>query len=741
MAVRHCILFHDRDKLQVGSVFRYRIEIESAQPGLELYLNISNRAVAPMRAAYLSGPFTLYADVIPMDYSELVKTPPGAEPKYENHVKAGGNFLCTLKLLHSVQSFEVTIASEILFTRGAEIGFDVVLASSHELAQVTSRKKVEKFLGSDARVLKMRVTKQNTSNLWQLPTPKPDKPLHLCVLTHGLVSNVTADLLYLKEAIDAAATARDENLVCKGFTGNACRTEHGVKYLGKRLARWLANELIPTFRPAKMSFIAHSLGGVVQTYALGYLRATRPHIFDGIRLENFITLASPYLGISHENPGYVQFVLDFGFVGKTGRDLGLSWSIGSKQPLLARLPNKYTRKILRRFVRRTLYANAINDGIVPLRTAALLYLDWRALARVENAESEAYERMPRSQELVVKTLKSIMPDKSDERLLKHFQTSTFEDGADLGSSKDLDAVVERLPKKTSIIESGMSLLLPPHPDTEFIADPAKRTSVVFHDRVYFERDLPPKRFKSKLSLAKGEKELVETARLEEKIARKYHHRMSWRKVLVKLQPEAHNNIIVRRRFSNAYGWPVVKHLVCEHFLVPAAPDMYEDLRTQHPDNTDSASDDSSDDMPWSESEDEGERGTHVDPHRPSMFRIKSPKLPPCLVNICSRSSSPSSRKSSPENSNVGNSGSSSTLTPGGTKDRPSHAAANHSEDHHSDDHIALLKVESLSLTVMAEASSQDEAGMKETRATARSRSVSLSQGSVHSRTKRVEDCD
>ena len=35
--------------------------------------------------------------------------------------------------------------------------------------------------------------------------------------------------------------------------------------------------------------------------------------------------------------------------------------------------------------------------------------------------------------------------------------------------------------------------------------------------------------------------------------------------MVLLKPDAHNNIIVRRRFSNAYGWPVVDHLVTAHF--------------------------------------------------------------------------------------------------------------------------------------------------------------------------------
>ena len=40
-------------------------------------------------------------------------------------------------------------------------------------------------------------------------------------------------------------------------------------------------------------------------------------------------------------------------------------------------------------------------------------------------------------------------------------------------------------------------------------------------------------------------------KVEEKIARAYHKDLSWRKVLVRLEPDAHNNMIVRRQFANA----------------------------------------------------------------------------------------------------------------------------------------------------------------------------------------------
>ncbi|KAL8685493.1 MAG: hypothetical protein Q9218_007726, partial [Villophora microphyllina] len=65
--------------------------------------------------------------------------------------------------------------------------------------------------------------------------------------------------------------------------------------------------------------------------------------------------------------------------------------------------------------------------------------------------------------------------------------------------------------------------------------------------------------------AGGSQPDTSSMKVEEKIARGYHHDLSWRKVLVRLEPDAHNNICVRRMFANAYGWPVVKHLVDTHF--------------------------------------------------------------------------------------------------------------------------------------------------------------------------------
>jgi len=145
-------------------------------------------------------------------------------------------------------------------------------------------------------------------------------------------------------------------------------------------------------------------------------------------------------------------------------------------------------------------------------------------------------------------------------------------------------------------------------------DPQNRPRTIFHDRVYHPEDIPPPPFKKRPpppgvlkkrpssgprgmspvsadtasipSVAHTDSnmstkdyddrrnqpdrdplDVVDSSamKVEEKIARAYHRDLSWRKVLVRLEPDAHNNMIVRRMFANAYGWPVIKHLCDTHF--------------------------------------------------------------------------------------------------------------------------------------------------------------------------------
>ena len=155
-----------------------------------------------------------------------------------------------------------------------------------------------------------------------------------------------------------------------------------------------------------------------------------------------------------------------------------------------------------------------------------------------------------------------------------------------------DSIIEEAdndfaPPKTTIFEAAGDVLNPPLPTREFLINPQGRPRTIFHDRVYHPEDIPPPPTKKKREGLKRsfssesrnglsrvntdydgqfkETPDMSSMKVEEKIARAYHDGLSWRKVLVRLEPDAHNNMVVRRMFANAYGWPVIKHLVDTHF--------------------------------------------------------------------------------------------------------------------------------------------------------------------------------
>ena len=683
------------------------------------------------------------------------------------------------------------------------------------------------------------------------PKKKKRKRVHLVVLTHGLHSNLGSDMLYLKESIDATAReARissrkrraelrerkesnpangkqeevassvppvndqtesnttpplagqdelqqgaeendddEEEVIVRGFPGNVARTEKGIQYLGKRLAKWILRMTYPdqpylpvkkslsrkisraftseqqsdkstepsshnhssihrqtkkpddlAYKITSISFISHSLGGLTQTYAIAYIHKHSPNFFNEVKPINFVAMASPFLGLSNENPLYVRFALDFGLVGRTGQDLGLTWraptmvrsgwgamigGIGAEgqrayrhpdpgsKPLLRILPTGHTHHVLKLFRNRTVYSNVVNDGIVPLRTSCLLFLDWSGLGRVEKARrengvigtmagwgwseitgankssyhhlsaeqlsdagshsdisgDEARTEVPQPEENAVRDDTAAEGKESRKsRTVSHGQENPFEDEAydvtkarelspqqptnpftgflsflkpsqpkspknhhhspkqtkiyersqtiksdidagssippesplDPGSSTSSDrpgtvrgdSILEDpnnkfTPPKTTIFEAAGDVLNPPLPPKGFLINPQGRPRTIFHDRIYHPDDIPPpptkkprpslkRSFSSESRNAPSRTSTIYDGqagdvpdlggmKVEEKIARAYHHGLSWRKVLVRLEPDAHNNMIVRRMFSNAYGWPVIKHLVDTHF--------------------------------------------------------------------------------------------------------------------------------------------------------------------------------
>ncbi|KAL8786328.1 MAG: hypothetical protein Q9195_008255 [Heterodermia aff. obscurata] len=933
------LLVHQTGSVKIGEVVRYTLTYTPSLDRIlpspsQLHVRIKNTSAIALRAAYLHGPYTLYAATYPSTFNPNSKHDTSHDdgvPDFEPNLKAGGSWIGHLKVPDKIRetagkanvkrttagdvpscTWIIEVSSQVIFSTTAAVHFEILVGRDEKSIELgfsaltghgvptpgqlqdhqQGRKNKDRRNAQPKGVFSKAVhlVVDDTASLWNKPTlpewddegknrgekrgamgedlsgvslsrretgetgrdsmparegsePKKRK-VHLVVLTHGLHSNLGADMLYLKESIDAAAKearedtrkrkknrrgsssnvahservdtqerpasirdhetstaplsggqddlepddevdSEDEEVIVRGFSGNAVRTEKGIQYLGKRLAKYVLQMTYPDqpFLPVKksmtrtlsraftgsegsdnpvgspshkdssihhgtkrpdhlaykitsISFIAHSLGGLTQTYAIAYIHKHSPHFFTEIKPINFVTMASPFLGLSNENPMYVRFALDFGLVGRTGQDLGLTWraptmvrsgwgamigGIGSEgqraqkqpdpgaKPLLRVLPTGPAHQVLKLFRNRTVYSNVVNDGIVPLRTSCLLFLDWSGLGRVEKARrengligtmagwgwaemtgtnssqrrqqgidcgatsgaesgeersrsnsrdrrhqatvpqpaedatkdditvedaespgasqfidgrqarpfqgeqcdpSKAKETSPaQPQHPLASFLNFLRPNQNKSprqspkstRIYKRGQTikGDFSDGASSdtspppsrpgmarGTSLLEDPNNSFAPPKTSIFESAGDILNPPLPTPEFILDPSSRPRTIFHDRVYHPEDIPPPPPKSRMSLKRSFSSDASrkapptdqhqppssplppdpsSMKIEEKIARAYHRDLSWRKVLVRLEPDAHNNICVRRMFANAYGWPVVKHLVDTHF--------------------------------------------------------------------------------------------------------------------------------------------------------------------------------
>ncbi|KAI0872678.1 putative serine esterase-domain-containing protein [Hypoxylon argillaceum] len=952
------LLLHQVGSVKIGEVVRYTVTYTPSRdrilPSPEvLHLRIRNTSPLPLRAAFVHGPYTLSVSAYPSHYNPNTKFDNPRRygvPEFEPMLKAAGSWSCHLIVPDNIRqsagmgaargdfansavdksedtsaSWIIEVASQVIFSSSASVGFEILLARDEKSlslgsstpvskgqAHVQSPGKISDFQqsissgdghhpaplkGVFSRAMGLKV--EDTASLWNTPKipgwndwdhgrakalghgntvnsfaspasqgePKKanrPKKVHLVVLTHGLHSNLGADMLYLKESIDVTArqakvdarirkarekaarntvededqttlpveddsdedNSSDEEVIVRGFSGNATRTERGIKFLGKRLARYILTMTYPdqpflpttkkaadtvatalksdtakgdhggrpgydrkatdtdhydvgerNFQITSISLIGHSLGGLIQTYAVAYIQKHSPQFFDRIRPINFIALASPFLGLSNENPLYVKFALDFGLVGRTGQDVGLTWRaptiarsgwgaivgtlgesahkkvMGESQPeskpLLRILPTGPAHVALKKFRNRTVYSNVVNDGIVPLRTSCLLFLDWQGLDRVEKARREAglmetvvgfgwaeltgtgmssrkgpwspeaeeaeeasslptpssvsdsphgdsHEVPQPSDNATVdddrQSLNLVVPPRHNEldhrqsahmtsdspfsgffnlfkghghsktqtpnssssrspgedKIYKRSQTLKFDDAASnstsssrtkVSSGRELEGEQSdkmSAPPRTTFFESAGDLLNPKLPPVDFLLDPSKRPRTIFHDRIYHPSDIPPPPLKKRptgsliirrkatshtgnLSPKRGSSmesssaeaqnagvnhqdsilstrdyddrlhtdpgrqpdEVIDSSnmRVEEKIARAYHRDLSWRKVLVNIEPDAHNNIIVRRMFANAFGWPVVKHLVDAHFSDDATARTRDDLES------------------------------------------------------------------------------------------------------------------------------------------------------------------
>lgn len=610
--------YRDKDTLPIGGVRRYIIEYTQAEAATtEIYLRLKNIEKTTIRAVHLlNGPFILYCHVVPVNFDH--KKPFSQKDKevhFNNQLKPGQTFNVPLylndnsRVKDNVYQWKLDILSQIVITSETTVLYDLMVGADLKELKRLNHGSLRSLTGLSGgqednyiplnEVLNPQLTinKITGEELWSRP-PDYNKPAHLVILTHGIFSNLTGDMLYCKETLEDNV---NDNLIIKGYNGNAGKTEGGVKKLGSKQGKYLMKLIDNLINEGividKISFIGHSLGGLTQLYSIKFILDADPLFFQKrtIKPQNLVFVASPLLGILNEISFLISWLLDLGTLGKTGRDLTLSRSKLRGKPLLEELPDQL-HQFLKLCKNLIIYANIINDGIVPLRTSALLYLDYVTLDNVKDLKKkkEGQEENPvgqipaQKQPDKINTLEKYkqfislnfsINDSSKKRVklqkkILHINAKgkdnlqpdeNVELGQDEAEENDLDAENAgeeypdlNIPPKASIIESAINSIICPIPNEKYIVDPESRHPVIFHDKSYKYTDIPAEIEGTPL-FSKANKQV--------KIARKYHDELNWRKILVRLPSDAHNNIIVRRRFPNGYGWGVIDH-ICEVFNEP-----------------------------------------------------------------------------------------------------------------------------------------------------------------------------
>ncbi|MCE3215861.1 hypothetical protein HAX54_003810 [Datura stramonium] len=225
-----------------------------------------------------------------------------------------------------------------------------------------------------------------------VPKPMEDKPEHLLVLVHGILAG-PSDWTYaqaeLKKRLgrNFVIFSSSRNTFTKTFTG----IDGARKRLAEEVMLVLKKREDHTFK--KISFLAHSLGGLIARYALALLyysddpiaSPTNKGLITALQPINFITLAMPHLSVR----GKKQLPFLFGvpileklaapiapfFAGQTFSQLFLTDGKPNKPPLLLRMASdcdddKFI-SALGAFKCRRLYANVSYDHTAGWRTSSI----------------------------------------------------------------------------------------------------------------------------------------------------------------------------------------------------------------------------------------------------------------------------------------------------------------------------------------------------------------------------------
>ncbi|VFQ60342.1 unnamed protein product [Cuscuta campestris] len=265
----------------------------------------------------------------------------------------------------------------------------------------TTWSEATRLLGLNAgfnNIWKNQSLKAYAMNVSQGVDPSPsciikarDEPDHLIVLVHGIMGS-PSEWTYIQAELKKRLGS---NFLIYASSCNCyTKTFNGIDGAGKRLADEIIQLVQERKRLRKISFLSHSLGGLIARHAISALHTPSSSnakcgpargLIAGLEPIHFITLATPHLGVRGNKQ--LPFLLGVSalerlavpmapvFVGRTGSQLFLTDGKPNKLPLLLKMASDCEDgqflSALGAFRCRTIYANVSYDHMVGWRTSSI----------------------------------------------------------------------------------------------------------------------------------------------------------------------------------------------------------------------------------------------------------------------------------------------------------------------------------------------------------------------------------
>ncbi|OQO09838.1 hypothetical protein B0A48_04190 [Cryoendolithus antarcticus] len=255
-----------------------------------------------------------------------------------------------------------------------------------------------------------------------------DKAIHLCILTHGMWGK-PLHLKHLKETLSKqypsgelyvfAPNSNAEYLTYDGIETGAERVTHEIE---AKIAELTAAGA----KLKKISIAGYSLGGLVARYVVGLLH--KNGVFDTLEPTNFTTFATPHLGTRAHGTGYggaFWNTLGAKTLSASGAQMFLADSFrDTGKPLLSTLadPNSIFIQGLRRFKRKSVYANTLNDRSVPYYTACITRVD--PFVDLEAVDLHYLEGQAPEEEVILDPESPVTAKKTPQTALTLYQRSS-----------------------------------------------------------------------------------------------------------------------------------------------------------------------------------------------------------------------------------------------------------------------------------------------------------------------------